>query len=266
MSDERYEVYAVRYATLEARRRNDNFISNDPHDGPMPIDFYVWALKSARRTIVVDTGFDAAEAERRGRALLRNPTEGLAAIGVDAAEVEDVVVTHLHYDHAGNTGRFPRARFHLQDTEMGYATGRCMCHQTQRVAYSVEYVTDMVRLVYGDRVCFHDGADEIAPGVSIHHVGGHTRGLQVVRVATERGHVVLASDASHFYGNMEGPDPFPIVDNLSEMLEGYRTLERLADTHRHIVPGHDPLVLARYPAAGPSLEGIAARLDVEPRD
>ncbi len=90
-------------------------------------------------------------------------------------------------------------------------------------------------------------------------------GLQAVRVWTRRGWVVLASDASHFYANMEQGRPFPIIYNLGDMLEGYRTLERLASSHRHIVPGHDPLVLERYPAAKPGLEGIAVRLDAEPR-
>ena len=57
---------------------------------------------------------------------------------------------------------------------------------------------------------------------------------------------------------------FPITYNIGEVLEGYGTLKKLATSPRHVVPGHDPLVLARYPAAKPGLEGWIARLDVEP--
>jgi glyoxylase-like metal-dependent hydrolase (beta-lactamase superfamily II) len=110
-------------------------------------------------------------------------------------------------------------------------------------------------------VRFHNGDGEIAPGVSVHLIGGHTMGLQVVRVATRRGWVVLASDASHFYANMEEVRPFPIVYSVADMVQGYRRLESLAQSPEHIIPGHDPLVLERYPAPSPELEGIAVRLD-----
>ena len=123
-----------------------------------------------------------------------------------------------------------------------------------------------VRAVYAGRVEFHDGDRELAPGLSLHKIGGHTMGMQSVRVHTKRGWVVLASDASHMYANMEEGRPFPIVHDMTETLEGYRTLRRLAASPRHIIPGHDPLVMARYPAASPKLEGIVARLDADPRD
>jgi glyoxylase-like metal-dependent hydrolase (beta-lactamase superfamily II) len=86
-------------------------------------------------------------------------------------------------------------------------------------------------------------------------------GLQVVRVATRRGWVVLASDASHYYANMEQSRPFPIVYNVGDMVEGWRKARALAESGEHVIPGHDPLVLARYPAPAPALQGLVARLD-----
>jgi glyoxylase-like metal-dependent hydrolase (beta-lactamase superfamily II) len=75
-----------------------------------------------------------------------------------------------------------------------------------------------------------------------------TLGTQCVRVRTRRGWVVLASDAAHFYENMERTAPFPIVYSVADMVDGYRTMRALADSDRHVVPGHDPLVMARYPS------------------
>jgi glyoxylase-like metal-dependent hydrolase (beta-lactamase superfamily II) len=255
-----YEVYAVKYAHHE-RRASHNFIGGDPHDGPMPLDYFVWLVRGQGREVLVDTGFSAAMAAKRGRQHLRCPTEGLRLLGVNSSELRDVVITHLHYDHVGGFELFPRATFHLQEREMGYATGRYMCQECFRGAFEAEDVAGMVRRVYDGRVRFHDGDAEVMPGVSLHLIGGHTMGLQAVRVATRRGAVVLASDASHFYANMEQVRPFPIVWSVAEMVDGYRRLRELAESPAHIIPGHDPLVLQRYPAPSAALEGIVARLD-----
>ncbi|MGH8704401.1 MAG: N-acyl homoserine lactonase family protein [Burkholderiales bacterium] len=260
MSAPQYEVYAVKYAHHE-RRASENFIGGDPHDGPMPLDYFVWLVRGAGREIVVDTGFSAPMAAKRARQHLRCPTEGLRLLGCEARTVREVVITHLHYDHVGNFDLFPAATLHLQDLEMRYATGRHMCEPFFRGAYEVEDVVGMVRGVFAGGVRFHDGDAEMAPGITLHLIGGHTMGLLVVRVATRRGWVVLASDAAHFYANMEQGRPFPIVYSLGDMIEGWRRLRELADSPAHVVPGHDPLVLERYPAPSKALEGIVARLD-----
>ena len=256
----RYEVYAVKYAE-RAARRGEHFLGGDPHDAPMPMDYFVWAIIGADSTWVVDTGFGPLDAERRGRVLVRPVGEALATVGVDAESVSDVIVTHLHYDHIGGHDQFPHARFHVQDREMAFATGRHMTHRALRHAFTAEHVAEMVMLVHSDRVVFHDGDDELAPGLSVHHVGGHTDGLQVVRVATEVGWLVLASDATHYYENLEAARPFPIAFDIGAMLEAFATLRRLASSDELIVPGHDPLVFDRFEPANAGLESVAARLD-----
>jgi len=260
VSQPTYEVYALKYAHHD-RRASENFIGGDPHDGPMPLDYYVWLIRGQGREIVVDTGFSAAMAAKRGREHLRCPARSLQLLGVDAAQVKDVVITHLHYDHVGNFDLFPQATLHLQELEMRYATGRYMCSACFSGAYELEDVVGVVRRLYAGRVRFHDGDAELAPGVSLHLIGGHTMGLQAVRVATRRGALVLASDASHFYANMEQARPFPIVWSVADMLDGYERMRALAASPAHIIPGHDPLVMERYPAATAPLQGVVARLD-----
>ncbi len=262
MSDT-YEIYAIKYARLD-RPARDNFLGGDPHDVNMPIDYYVWAIVGEHRTFCVDTGFDEESGARRGRRIITPPAEGLKAVGVDPETVEDVIMTHMHYDHAGNHTMFPKAKYHLQDSEMAYCTGRYMCHHAMNHPYDVEHVTGMIRNIYQGRVQFHDGTAELAPGVTIHRVGGHSDGLQVVRVRTKRGWVILASDATHFYANMDERRPFPILHNLGDVLEGYETLKALATSHSHIVPGHDPLVLDRYPSPNEAMKGWIVRVDTQP--
>lgn len=245
-----WDVFALRYATV-ARRRIELFINHDLHDGPQAMDYFVWLLRRGDDMVLIDTGFNAATAAERGRQFLRCPIASLTRVGVAADAIRDVVITHAHYDHAGNLDRLPRARFHLQEREINYATGRNMRYRMMRHAYCVDDVCSLVRLVYEDRVEYHDGDWDLRPGVSVHLVGGHTHGLQVVRVHTARGWVVLASDAAHYLENLVERSPFPIVENVGDMLRAYERIERLAESPGHIVPGHDPLVMKRYAQVGP---------------
>jgi glyoxylase-like metal-dependent hydrolase (beta-lactamase superfamily II) len=262
MSDT-YEIHAIKYAHHD-RRASENFIGGDPHDGPMPLDYFIWAIVGENRSFVVDTGFDQEMGDKRQRAMLRPPSEGIKAIGLDPEKIDDVIITHMHYDHAGNHALFPNATYHIQEREMAYCTGRCMCHGELRMAFEPGDVAAMVRRLFEGRMRFHDGASELAPGVTVHHVGGHTDGLQVVRVRTGRGWVVLASDASHLYANLEQARPYPIVYNVGDMLEGFEQVKGLAESPDHIIPGHDPLVMTRYPAPNEALQGWVARLDAPP--
>ncbi len=261
-SPEPYKIYAIKYG-FHQRLASENFIGGDEHDGPMPIDFFVWAVVGAQRTFLVDTGFRQEVADVRHRTITRPVPEGLRHVEIDAARVKDVIVTHMHYDHAGNLDLFPAARLHVQDAEVEFVTGRCMTHGIFRHAIEPEDVHTLIRRNFAGQVQFHDGDEEIAPGVSVHRIGGHTKGLQAVRVWTQRGWVVLASDASHFYANMQQGRPFPIVYNVHDMLDGHRRLVALAESPDHVIPGHDPLVLVRYPKAMNHVNDIV-RLDLEP--
>lgn len=264
MTEGSWEVYAIRYGH-HSRLATENFLGGDPHDRLMPLDFFIWVLKRGDEVVVVDTGYDATTSARRNRELIRPVEDGLRALGVVPDRVRDVVITHMHYDHCGNHFLFPKARYHVQDKEMEYCTGRCMCHGPLRQAYEVEDVVAMVRRVFEGRVRFHADDGEIAPGVTVHRVGGHTLGLQVVRVQTRRGFVVLASDAAHLYANIEERRPFPSVLNVLDMLDAYDRVHDLATSPAHIIPGHDPLVLVKYPELSADQRGWIVRLDAEPR-
>src|SRR6516164_8719106 len=229
-----YEIYAIRYATM-SRTPHMNFLLPDPHEtSAQDLDYFVWLIRGNGRDILVDTGFNAEEAAIRGRKLNLNPVDALAGFGVKAENIKDIIVTHLHYDHAGNLDRFPNAQFHLQDREMAFATGRCMCNGMLRHPFTVEHVTQMVRHVYGERVTFHASDVEVA-----------------------RGPVVLASDAAHYYANLQRRSPFPIVYNVGDMAQGWEIVERLAGHPDRFIPGHDPIVAEIYPRVSDRVDAFA---------
>ncbi|MDJ0613177.1 MAG: N-acyl homoserine lactonase family protein [Rhizobiaceae bacterium] len=257
-----WDVYALKYAERNTRTRADSFLFDDDHASPHNMDYFIWVLKSDDRVIVVDTGYDAQEAERRGRPILRDPANSLEAIGIRAEEVDTVIITHLHYDHAGGLDRYPNATFHLQQAEMAFATGPCMCNHVLQMPFTADHVCEMVQKVYSGRVIFHDGDGAVADGVTVHCVGGHSKGLQAVRVKTSTGYLCLASDASHYYENFLLQKPFPIVVDLPEMISGFKTIQSLASENQLVIPGHDPLVTSAFPTEGQS--GFVWRLDQGP--
>jgi len=257
-------VYAIRYAHREGAQRRDNFYGGDPHDAPMPMSYYAWLVRHEGRDVVVDTGFSAEVALRRpGRELLVDPVAVLAQLGVSAPGVEDVVLTHLHFDHVGGLTAFPRARFWIQDAEMSFWTGRYAARAGFRHAIEPDDVVSMVRLNFDGRLRFVDGDAEVAPGITVHRIGGHSAGLQVVRVQTPGGTVVLCSDAAHYYENLERDRPFSTVHSLPDMYSAFARVRELAGGGGVIVPGHDPEVLDRFPFVE-GLEGIAVRVDPAP--
>ncbi len=268
-----YELYAIRYATRGNRYASENFIINAWTQGgssaESPIDYYFWVIKNASRAIVVDTGFTRAEAVVRRQAsggvwdptFFCDPVDAVRMLGVDPAAVSDVVLTHLHFDHAGSLSAFPSARFHVQEQEVAYATGPNMNHQFLNSAYSPDHIKEFIDLLYGGRVVFHQGDSALAPGVSLHPLPGHTLGLQGVRVSTKRGSVLIAGDATHFYANFENTAPFPIVANVTAMLASFSRFMELADSPDHIIPGHDPLVRKKYTPFSPELGDVVFRLD-----
>jgi glyoxylase-like metal-dependent hydrolase (beta-lactamase superfamily II) len=240
--DDVYHVYALRYGGVAGRRSHQNFMQRDAHDGPMPLDFYLWIVHNAHRAILVDTGFSPRAAAERGFPIDFDPLEGLTRIGFAPALFKDVVLTHLHFDHAGNIDRFDNARFHIQDGEVAYATGRCMCHSFMRHNYDVEDVVTLVRRLYADRVIYHDGDGELAPGLRLHVFPGHSAKLQGLEVRTPRGPVLLASDASHYYANVLAARPYAVTIDVGATLDTYQRLQHIAGAPDRLIPGHDPKI------------------------
>ena len=242
-----WEVYSIKYADRNTRTRSDSFIFDDNHDAPHAMDYFIWLLRRGDEVILVDTGYDSEEAKARGRPIAMDPREAIAPFGITPEDITQVIVTHLHYDHAGGLHLFPNARLHLQSAEMEFATGPCMCHDTLRAPFTAGHICEAINRLYSGKVIFHDGDSQITEGVTVHRIGGHSRGLQCVRVNTQAGWLVLASDAAHYYENVFKRKPFPIVVDLQDMLDGFTMLERLASSPKLIIPGHDPLVRTYFP-------------------
>ena len=151
-----YEIYALRYAHAAQSAIRPFLMPPNPHDSPVPMDFYVGAIRSYKHTIVVDTGFNEAVGRRRRPEwkILQPPDAALKKIGIDAATISDVVISHLDWDHSGNTALFPQAKLHVQDAEVAFRTGRYMTHPFFSQRAEIDDVLTTVRNVYAGKVQF----------------------------------------------------------------------------------------------------------------
>lgn len=217
-----WQVHVLKYADRDARRRRGD------------------------QVILVDTGYDDTEAVARGRPIRLNPVAALAPFGLQPESINDVIVTHLHYDHTGGLHLFPNAQLHLQAAEMAFATGPCMCHDVLRMPFTAGHVCEAVKRLYSGKQRFYQGDGQVAEGVTVYCIGGHSQCLQAVRLRNAVGWLVLASDTAHFYENLWAHKPFPIVVDLQDMLDGFTRPEALASAPSLIIPGHDPLVRAHF--------------------
>jgi len=258
-----YEVLAIRYATRPTTKSECFFgyhAYGEP-DAEISMDYFFWVLRDGSRTVLVDTGFDPAVGARRGRTCVCPPVEALARLGIAAESVSQILLTHLHWDHAGNLRAFPQAELVVQRRELAFWSGPQAARFHFAAYVEPEDVAFLVSAERSGRVRCLDGSEAIAPGIQAICVGGHSPGQQVTVVDGARGPVILASDAIHYYEELERDRPFAVVVDLDEMYRGYDTLRELAATRGSVlVAGHDPAVLERFPALTGDGEGLGARI------
>lgn len=215
------------------------------------MDYFFWVVRNPQRTIVVDTGFSASSGRRRGRGAAPSPVAALAGLGIDPAAVTQVVATHAHYDHIGNLRAFPAAEIVMARREYEFWTGPLGARGHFAWTAEPEDVGDLRRIHAEGRMTLFEGSHAPAPGIELLEVGGHTPGQAVAVVTTADGRTVIASDAVHYYEELERDRPFAVVSDLLQMYRAYDQLRELASqAGTEIVAGHDPAVCTRFPGRG----------------
>lgn len=248
-----YKVYILKYAWRTAAYGQLKL--GDIHDTtPLDLGYFLWVITNGEHTAVVDCGFTEELCIKRGRTWICDPRERFETIKLDPAKVEHCIISHMHWDHAGNYPLFPKATYYVQDDEMAFWTGRYVKYEHFRGAMEVEDVCELVRLNYDGRVRFVNGTEEVLPGLHVHRIGGHSKGIQATEVPTASGTVVVASDAVHTYNNYRDLRPTPIIHNAPEYLEGYERIGRLAKQESYVLPGHDNTQMKHHHAVA---EGVA---------
>lgn len=262
MSDDEYEVLIIKYGTRETVR-SDVYLNYGVYgmpDGPIRMDYFVWVVRNATRTVLVDTGFSAAGGAARRRDTVFAPVEAWERLGITPESAPDIVLTHAHYDHTGHLAHFPVSTIRMARAEFAFWTGPQAHHPLFHHSAQDEDLAGLVAAEAEGRVVFFDDRLQLAPGIELMRLGGHTPGQAVVLVQTSDGPVLLASDAVHYLEEYEDALPFMSVANLVDMYAGFDRIRELVDSGevRHLVPGHDPGTLDRFERFGAPLDGLAA--------
>jgi glyoxylase-like metal-dependent hydrolase (beta-lactamase superfamily II) len=257
-----WRVLAVAYG-MRVGVRGQHFLGHDDRSTEAhPTAYYVWLAISDSDVVLVDAGIGPSRAAAvPGLQYFGSPVELLGRLGVRPEDIGWAVLTHLHYDHTGTVADLPAATYVVQRSEWEYWTGPSARRITrERWLCAQEDLDHLAAVAELGRRRDVDGDEELLPGLSVHLVGGHTAGMQLVRVATAAGHVVLASDASHFYENLTSDRPAPVLHDMPGVYGAFDRITELAGAAGLIVPGHDPGVLERYPAEPADRTGRVVRI------
>ena len=217
------------------------------------MDYFFWIVRNSQRTIVVDTGFSPQGGQVRKRTLLAEVPDLMHHFGVDPTSSPTVVLTHAHYDHAGNLDLFPTSPVVMADRELSFWRGRHARRTLFHHSVDDDGLRHLETIESEGRMQLFTGATVLAPGIEVVEVGGHTPGQCVVRAQTSDGTVLLASDAVHYYEEYERDMLFTSVADLVQMYEGFDYIRGLMASGEvaHLVAGHDPGTLSRFrPVSG----------------
>lgn len=249
-----YKIYAISQGMREADLSRVLPYVVEPGTKGM-IASYMWCIKGEDQAILVDTGMTDESSAKFHTAKYFGGTkyleERLRAIGVDPGAVKTVIVSHLHDDHFSALELYPRATFWIQRKDIEYVTGPGAGYS--QIARFLPHIPELMNMADANRIHYLEGDEEIAPGIKAILIGGHTPGSQVVVVQTDKGNAVICSDGIDLYRNLDER----VVGMYAQLLPALQALDRikqLASLPELIIPGHDVLVLSRFPNP---IEGVA---------
>lgn len=255
-----FEVIQVKYGERMTRKSvvlNDYFAYGEP-DGDLHMEYNFWIFRRDGATILLDTGYDIPARDWLGELPVTATPDGLALLGIDPGDVSMVITSHFHYDHIGYLGLFENAKIVSGQREYDYWFGKRESNALEGEFTTEENLAPVERARNEGRLHLVADHEEVFPGLTVYQVGGHCPGELIALVSTESQSLILASDAAHFYEQLEHEWPFFAFTDLGEMRAGLRFILELAvKTGATVIPGHDARTRQRFPAA-PGAAGTIA--------
>ena len=221
-------------------------LAGAPRDATLDLPFVLCVARSPEHVVVLDSGFvNRKLGEGYGVRDWVEYAPLLAEVGVSPEEVDLVTLSHLHFDHAGGTSRFPKAKFVVQRRELEFAAAAMPHNSAARNAFVAEDVVSLVQLNWQGRVLLVDGDVEgLIPGLDVHLTPGHTAGTMTVCLDTVKSRVCYSSDAVYTYRNLDEDIPLGLALDSFEAVESFKKIRRLL-RGGVLIPGHEPRIFEK---------------------
>lgn len=242
-----YEIYAIRYASIPDFPVA-GLVKGADSSRKLEIAMIVWLIKGNGRNVLVDSGFyrDQFFKQWKVNGFIK-PSEAVALTGIKPEDVTDVIITHMHWDHADGMDLFPKAKIWIQKDEYTYYTGEAWQSPRTHGGIDPDDVLTIVKLNMQGRVGLVNGdAQEIIPGITCYTGGKHTWQSQYVGVHGNDGEVVLASDNMYLYENLDKRVPIAATLDADSNLRAQDRMKQIATNPKFVIPGHDPAVFERF--------------------
>jgi glyoxylase-like metal-dependent hydrolase (beta-lactamase superfamily II) len=254
-----YEVYAIRYATLVGYPVSQLVVGADA-TRKMDLAMIVWLVRGNGRNILVDSGFYHDKFFHDDRFHIVDfvkPSDALTRLGLKPEDVTDLIITHMHWDHADGLDLFPKARIWIQKDEYNYYAGEAWASSGTHAGIDQDDVLALVKLGLAGRVSLVPGdSQEIFPGITCYTGGRHTYASQYVGVTTSKGVVVLASDNVYVKENLKKHAAIAATLDAESNLNAQDRMQKIASNSRFIITGHDPAVFAEFPVVADGIVKI----------
>jgi len=243
-----YEAFAVRFGILPAFPVSE-LVAGADGERKLDIPVMVWLLKGSNgRTILIDAGFYRQKFLDQWKPRdFRTPVAAVAAAGVAADAVTDIIISHAHWDHVDGADLFPKATVWIQRDEYRYYTGEAWHARNSHGGVDAADMAALLDINTKGRLRFVAGDDqEVLPGIRAYTGGRHTWASQWVSVRIAGGTAVFTSDNVYLYENLEKHAAIAQTLDAASNLAAQDRVRATASNPRLIVPGHDPAVFERF--------------------
>ncbi len=247
-----YTIQAIRYGTIRQFPAS-NLVVGAAENEKLDVALVIWLIRADGRNILLDTGFHRQKWMDIFKVTdFLSPDEAVRQAGVDPTQVQDIILSHLHWDHAGGIDLFPNATVWVQKDEYAYYTGPAWQTGGQHGGIDPDDLVNLLlRNTQGKLKLINGDDQEILPGIRVYTGARHTFASQYIRIEGVPV-FVLASDNCYLYRNIETRTPIPTFDpqDRDANLQAFDRMIVLAGARERVIPGHDILQFVRFPAQG----------------
>ena len=253
-----YSIKLLEYGGIENYPKS-GLVYGAHNQGTTYLPFFYILIQNKDHNILFDIGYRNDEKDGQkdwsklfGGTNIEAPAEVLNKVNLTPNDIDIVILSHLHFDHAGNIDRFPNAQFYVQKEELdGWVSSLSLPDKVREwvwLATDIDHINDLMEVAAEYRLTLIEEDNfEVVEGIKLHQAKGHTFGTQAATVETKKGTYALAQDVVYTYENAVDYKPLGLgLDNIEQLMSIHKVNQLVGGNVDFIIPGHDMAVFDKY--------------------